>query len=368
YFNDIGAEQGKAMEFHFIRGESTTPSGLPYSPAFTSFFMSDYFKNRPSKPSITSPDQLCGNIGSGHVSEWITDLDCRSSVSAILGGPNLILADVIEQECSLKSWEGIIKRLWPKAKRIECIITGQMAQYTPILESYSNNLHLESHFGINVDPLCKPQDVSYIFVPNVSYFEFLPVDHDGDMASIVDLVNVKLGCYYEPLVTNYFGLNRYLIDSYVRRKNVVLGVDTEATTEEDILKALAHANLLLESSDVMLIGVTCYADISTFPDRGVNDVVEVDKKVLVKCCSVLEESFNVLYRRFRGQGGSIGALEIRVVQQGTLDSLMEYFISQGGSTTQYKTPICINSSEALAVLENRVLDRFYSESSPPLGV
>ncbi|XP_024006264.1 4-substituted benzoates-glutamate ligase GH3.12 isoform X2 [Eutrema salsugineum] len=446
-------KQGKTMEFHFIRPESTTPSGLPLSLAFASFFMSDYFKNRPSKcnSEYTSPDQvilcpdskqslychllcglcqrdevvrvgaafayslvraidflgnywkeLCGNIRSGHVSEWITNHNCRSSVSAILGGPNPILADVIEQECSHKSWEGIIARLWPKAKRIECIITGQMGQYIPILDFYSNKLPLgstiygssESLFGINVDPLSKPQDVSYTFVPNLSYFEFLPVDHDGDMASIVDLVNVKLGCYYEPVVTNYFGLNRYLIGDilqvvgfynstpqfrFIRRKNVVLSVDIEATTEEDILKALAHVNLLLESSDVMLIGFTCYADISTFPGhyvfywelkaRGVNDVVEVDKKVFVKCCSVLEESFNVLYRRFRGQrgqDGSIGALEIRVVQQGTFDSLMEYFISQGGSTTQYKTPICINSSEALAVLENRVLDRFYSERSPSL--
>ncbi|KAL0697044.1 hypothetical protein Bca4012_064224 [Brassica carinata] len=300
-----------------------------------------------------------------------------------------------------KSWEGIITRLWPKSRSLEAIFTGQMAQYIPILEFYANKLPQvstiygcsESTFGMNMDPLSKPQDVSYTFLPNISYFEFLPIDHErGDIASIVDLVNVKLGCYYEPVVTSSFGLTRYLIGDilqvvgfynstpqfrFVRRKNMVLSVGTEMTTEEDILKALSRASLVLESSsDVMLIGFTCYADISTFPGhyvfywelkaKGVLDVVEPDKKVLVECCSVLEESFDALYRRLRNNDGLIGALEIRVVQQGTFHSLMEYFTSQGGSTAQYKTPICMNSSEALAVLESKVLARFYSERSPPL--
>ncbi|KAH0872137.1 hypothetical protein HID58_069499 [Brassica napus] len=399
---DTSAEEGKSMEFHYIKPEYTTLSGLPISTrdqvvkvrasfAYTLVrainFLEKYWK------------ELCSNIRSGHVSDWITDLNCRNSVSVILGGPNPELADLIEKICSHKSWEGIITRLWPKSRSLEAIFTGQMAQYIPILEFYSNKLPQvstvygcsESTFGFNVDPLSKPQDVSYTFLPNISYFEFLPIDHERDIASIVDLVNVKQGCYYEPVVTNSFGLTRYLIGDilqvvgfynstpqfrFVRRKNIVLSVETEMTTEEDILKALARASLVLESSsDVMLMGFTCYADVSTFPGhyvfywelkaRAIKDV-EPDKKVLVECCSVLEESFDALYRRLRSKGGVIGALEIRVVQKGTFDSLMEYFTSEGGSTAQYKTPICINSSEALAVLESKVLSRFYSERSPPL--
>ncbi|EOA40020.1 hypothetical protein CARUB_v10008708mg [Capsella rubella] len=446
HFNGNVSHKGKKMGFLYNRLETKTPSGLLVSSAFATYFMSDYFKNRSSKCNLeyTSPDQiilcidinqsvychlLCGlsqrdkvvgvcatfayalvqainvlqiswtelsnNIRSGQVSEWITDLDCKNAVSTILGGPNPELADVIEQECSHKSWEGIITRLWPKAKYIECIITGQMAQYVPTLEFYSKKLPIvspmygssESLFGINLDPLSKPQDVSYTFVPDFSYFEFLPVDHEGD---IVDLVDVKLGCYYEPVVTNYFGLQRYLIGDilqvtgfynatpqfrFVRRKDMVLSVDVETTTEDDILKALARAALVLESSSYMLMSFTCYADISTCPGHYVfywelkakdgKDVVELDEKVLVECCSALEESFDALYRRFRSHG-IIGALEIRVVQQGTFDSLMEYFVSQGGSIAQYKTPMCIKSSEAFALLESKVLARFHSEQSPPL--
>ncbi|CAF2082445.1 unnamed protein product [Brassica napus] len=76
-----------------------------------------------------------------------------------------------------------------------------MAQYIPTLEFYTNNeLSLvslryassEAFFGLNLEPLSK--NVSYTFLPNMSYFEFLDVD-GGAEGEIVDLVNVKLGRY-----------------------------------------------------------------------------------------------------------------------------------------------------------------------------
>uniref|UniRef100_A0A1J3EBL1 4-substituted benzoates-glutamate ligase GH3.12 n=1 Tax=Noccaea caerulescens TaxID=107243 RepID=A0A1J3EBL1_NOCCA len=441
-----GVEGGKVLTFLNIGLLSTTPSGLPIASAVTSFLMSDSFKKWSSK-CYASPDEvifckdnkqsmychllcalvqrkevvsvyvpfasalvqaiqflethwkeLCNNIRSGHVSEWITDLGCRQSVSAILGGPNLELADLIEHACSQKSWEGIITRLWPNVKFIRSIVTGQMSQYIPTMEFYSNKLPLismtyaasESIFGVNVNPLCKPQDVSYTFIPSMSYFEFLLVD-EGNNDEIVDLVEVKLGCFYEPLVTNHFGLYRYRMGDilqvtgfynsapqfrFVRRKNVVLSVQVEATTEDDLLKALNHAALVLESSGLMLMGFTCYSDVSTVPGHYVlywelkaktlSGIVKLDNKIMVECCCVVEESFDPIYKRFRSKYCSIGALEIRVVEQGTFDSLMENFISKGASATQYKTPLCINSPDVLAILEDKVLARFFSDKSPPV--
>ncbi|CAA7048205.1 unnamed protein product [Microthlaspi erraticum] len=441
-----GVQEGKMIMFLNTIMLSTTPSGLDLAPATTSYAMSDYFKKQPSK-CYTSPDEvilcvdskqsmychllcglvqreevvsmassfastlvqaisflethwkeLCANIRSGHVSEWITDLSCRESVSAILGGPNLDLANLIERECIQKSWEGIITRLWPNIKYIRSISTGQMSQHIPTLEFYSNNLHLfspyyaasETFFGVNVNPLCKPQDISYTFVPNMSYFEFLLVD-EGINEEIVDLVDVKIGCYYEPLVTNHFGLYRYKMGDilqvtgfynsapqfkFVRRKNAVISVQVETTTEEDLLKALNHAAHVLESSGLMLMGFTCYSDISTNPGHYVlywelkakktNGIVKLDNKVMVECCCVVEDSFNVIYKTLRSKSGQIGPLEIRVVQQGTFDSLMEYFISKGASASQYKAPVCINSPAVLAILEDKVLARFFSDKSPPV--
>ncbi|KAF3596914.1 hypothetical protein DY000_02027817 [Brassica cretica] len=129
-------------------------------------------------------------------------------------------------------------------------------------------------------------------------------------------------------------------------------------------------------SDVMLRAFTCYPHISAIPGHYVlywelkgnrnGDISElIDTNVLVECCSVVEESLDALYRKYRSKFGSIGALEIRVVQQGTFDSLMEYFIAQGASIGQYKTPRCIKSSEALEVLENRVTARFFISDKLP---
>ncbi|KAF8087908.1 hypothetical protein N665_0562s0009 [Sinapis alba] len=393
-------KQGKTMTFYFARVPSTTPSGLPVSFVRGSYLMilipnevmlcSDNKQamychllcgliQREEVVSVAAPfacslvgaitvlenhwKELCSNIRSGHVSEWITDFTCRDVVTNILGGPNSELADKIEEECQEESWKGIIKRLWPKTKFIQSVITGQNAQFIPMLEFYSNNLPLispiyassETMFGVNVNPLCKPQDISYTFMPNMSYFEFLRAD--GEAGDIVDLVDVQIGCYYEPLVTNYFGLHRYRMGDilqvsgfhnnapqfrFVRRKNVILSINVEVTTEEDILKALNRATVHLISSDLILMGFTCYADISSLPGhyvfywelkaKKVDDTVKLDNKVMVECCCIMEESFTFLYRKLRVKDGSIGPLEIRVVQQGTFDSLMKLFVSRGAST------------------------------------
>ncbi|MBA0761125.1 hypothetical protein Gotri_023811, partial [Gossypium trilobum] len=121
--------------------------------------------------------------------------------------PNPEQADLIENICNCKSWDGIIRKLWPKARYIAGICTGVMRQYTAELEFYSGGLPLvsslyassEAFCGINIEPLCKPSDVSYTFLPNMAYFEFLPVKNERDESiemksndedtELVDLVN-----------------------------------------------------------------------------------------------------------------------------------------------------------------------------------
>ncbi|KAJ0260876.1 4-substituted benzoates-glutamate ligase 2 [Hirschfeldia incana] len=441
-----GLEEGKGMMFLFTKQESITPSGLPARVATSSYFKSEYFKNRPSNwyYSYTSPDEvilcsdntqslychllcglvqrydvvrmgsifasvmvraikfletyweeLCSNIRTGHLSEWITDLGCRSSVSLVLGGSRPDLAETIEKICHRRSWEGIVNRLWPNTKYIETVVTGSMEQYVPTLNYYCNDLPLvsttygssETTFGINLDPLCKPEDVSYAFMPNMSYFEFITMD--GDKRDVVDLQDVKLGCNYEPVVTNFSGLYRMRVGDilmvtgfynnapqfkFVRRENVVLSIDSDKTNEEDLFKAVSQVKLVLESYDVILVDFTSYADTSTFPGHYViylevkdkegenkKEYVELNADVLSKCCSVMEDSLDNVYKRCRFKDGSVGALEIRVVRQGMFDSLMDFFISQGASIGQYKTPRCIKSGKALEFMEDCVVARFFMD-------
>lgn len=180
--------------------------------------------------------ELCSNIRSGQISDWITDSGCKNAVSSIMK-PNPELADSIHKIFICESWEGIIKKLWPNAKFIGAVITGVMSQYVETLEFYSGGLPLvssmyacsEAFCGINLEPLGGPSHVSYTFLPTMAYFEFLPVNNNSlslaqevqfnsasqhesiekksndENFEPVDLVHVKLGQYYELLVTSYAG-------------------------------------------------------------------------------------------------------------------------------------------------------------------
>lgn len=167
--------------------------------------------------------ELCSNIRTGQISDWITDPDCRKAVSLILCKQMPDLADSLELQCKGKSWEGIIKKIWPRTKYLQAIITGSMAQYIPALEFYTGGLPLvsslyvssEGCFGINLKPLCSAYDISYTFIPNMGYYEFLPIGNHEDPNNmkkdrhlkdrIVDLANVKIGQHYELLVTTFTG-------------------------------------------------------------------------------------------------------------------------------------------------------------------
>ncbi|XP_024031561.1 indole-3-acetic acid-amido synthetase GH3.17 [Morus notabilis] len=457
-----GLEHGKGMYLLFVKPEIRTSSGLMARPVLTSYYKSSNFRKRPFNRYnvFTSPDEtilcpdtkqsmycqllcglvqrhevlrvgavfasallraikfledfwrdLCSDIRSGRLSDWIADGGCREALSCVLKKPNPELADAIERECGGGgSWEGIIRRMWPRTKLVEVIVTGSMAQYISTLEFYSGGLPLvstmyassECYFGINFKPLSKPCDVSYTLIPNMAYFEFLPLLNDRDRdycngqvvkSQAVDLVDVKLGRYYELVVTTFTGLYRFRVGDilmvtgfhnkapqfrFVQRRNVVLSIDTDKTNEEDLLNAMNRAKLLLHPLGLLLTDYTSYADTSSIPGHYVlfwelthdsskpNLLVRdsLDSCLMEECCWSVEESLDSVYRRCRRKDKSIGPLEIRVVRCGTFDALMDLCVSRGSSLNQYKTPRCIKSDEALHILDSRVVARFFSPTTP----
>ncbi|KAL1207053.1 Indole-3-acetic acid-amido synthetase GH3.15 [Cardamine amara subsp. amara] len=349
--------------------------------------------------------ELCSNIRTGRLSDWITDAKCVSEIGKFLTAPNPELASLIEQECSKTSWEAILRRLWPKAKCIEAIVTGTMAQYIPLLEFYGGCLPLVSSFygssecfmGLNLNPLCKPSDVSYTIIPSMAYFEFLEVEKDSqetghdpaENSEVVDLVDVKIGRDYEPVVTTFSGLYRYRLGDVLRvtgfynnapqfrfvgRQKVILSIDMDKTYEEDLLKAVTNAKHLLEPHDLMLMDFTSRVDSSSIPGHYVlywelrskvkDAKLEPDPNVLEECCFTVEESLDAVYRKGRKNDKNIGPLEIKVVKPGTFDQLMNFFVSRGSSVSQYKTPRSVTNEEALKILEANVVSKFLSRKTP----
>lgn len=270
------------MYLNFVKAETSTPSGLPIRAVLTSYYKSKHFQCRPYDPfnDLTSPIQailcddsnqsmycqllaaliqrhkvmrlgavfasaflraisyleqkwseLCEDIRTGHLNPMITDPGCQMVMSCLLTSPNPDLASEIEGICRRSSWKGILCQLWPKAKFIEAVVTGSMAQYIPALEFFSQGkiplvcpmyASSETYFGVNVEPLSKPSDVVFTLLPNMCYFEFIPLGKNGTLSFdldddeqvpcdiVVDLVDVKLGRYYELVVTTFAGKEHFM--------------------------------------------------------------------------------------------------------------------------------------------------------------
>jgi len=253
----------------------------------------------------------------------------------------------------------------------------------------------ECYFGLNLRPMCDPSEVSYTLMPNMCYFEFLPMDaaaSGGDASQLVDLARVELGREYELVITTYAGLNRYRVGDvlqvtgfhnsapqfrFVRRKNVLLSIESDKTDEAELQRAVDRASALLRPHGATVVEYTSQAYTKSIPGHYViywelllakisasADGEAVDRETLDQCCLQMEEALNSVYRQSRVADGSIGPLEIRVVRPGTFEELMDYAISRGASINQYKVPRCVSFPPIVELLDSRVVSRHFSPAPP----
>ncbi|KAG4118995.1 hypothetical protein ERO13_D11G051500v2 [Gossypium hirsutum] len=438
-----GLDKGKGLYFLFVKAETKTPGGLLARPVLTSYYNSDHFKTRPYDPFnvYTSPNEailcvdsfqsmyaqmLCGlimrdevrrvgavfasgllraihflqnnwkqlahDIATGTLNPKITDAPVRECMRKILK-PNPELAQLVTIECYEENWECIIKRIWPRTKYLDVIVTGAMAPYIPTLEYYSGGLPMactmyassECYFGLNLNPMCKPSEVTYTIMPNMAYFEFLP--HGSSTSCLVDLADVEVGKEYELILTTYAGLCRYRVGDilrvtgfhnaapqfrFIRRKNVLLSIESDKTDEAELQNAIENASLLLKEFNTSVVEYTSYADTKQIPGHYViywellvkDSAIAPTDDVLNRCCLQMEESLNSVYRQSRVADNSIGPLEIRVVENGTFEELMDYAISRGGSINQYKVPRCVSFTPIMELLNSRVVSKHFSPDLP----
>ncbi|KAK1602923.1 hypothetical protein QYE76_018046 [Lolium multiflorum] len=454
----VSGLEAKGLYFLFVKSETRTPGGLPARPVLTSYYKSDLFRNRTHDPyhNYTSPtaailcadafqsmyaqmlcglcqrhevlrvgavfasgllrairflqlnwEQLADDIEAGTLTPRVTDPSVREAVADILRRPDPELARFVRNECRSGDWAGIITRVWPNTKYLDVIVTGAMAQYIPTLKHYSGGLPMactmyassECYFGLNLRPLCDPAEVAYTIMPNMGYFEFLPVDSAATGASVaeasasdlVELARVEAGREYELVITTYAGLNRYRVGDvlrvtgfhnaapqfqFVRRKNVLLSIESDKTDEAELQRAVERAAELLRPHGASVVEYTSQACTRSIPGHYViywellatgssgGAKLEVEKETLDSCCLEMEEALNTVYRQSRVADGSIGPLEIRVVRPGTFEELMDYAISRGASINQYKAPRCVTFPPIIELLDSRVVSSHFSPALP----
>lgn len=157
---------------------------------------------------------------------------------------------------------------------------------------------------------------------------------------------------------------------------MILSIDSDKTNEEDLHSSVSHAKKILENRNHLLLEYTSCTDTSTVPghyvlfweikstSEGTAPCTPLDAQLLESCCIAVEESLDYVYRRCRTHDKSVGPLEIRLVEAGAFDALMDLLVSHGSSINQYKTPRCIESGPALKLLNSKATASFFSPRDP----
>ncbi|PON97529.1 GH3-like hormone conjugating enzyme [Trema orientale] len=334
-------------------------------------------------------EELCIDIRDGILNSRITVPSIRTAMAKLLK-PNPELAHLIHQKCSsLSNWYGLVPALFPNVKYIYGIMTGSMEPYLNKLRHYAGEIPLlsadygssEGWIGANVNPKLPPELATYVVLPNIGYFEFIPItDNIGSETRPLGLTEVKIGEEYEILFTNYAGLYRYRLGDVVKvmgfhnstpelkfvcRRNLLLTVNIDKNTEKDLQLAVEEAAKLLAGEKLDVVDFTSHVDMSTEPGHYVifwELSGEASQEVLNECSNCLDQSFIDAGYVSSRKVNAIGALELRVVRKGTFQKIMDHYLALGSAVSQFKTPRYVGpiNNAVLQILCTNVVNSYFS--------
>ncbi|XP_073127153.1 indole-3-acetic acid-amido synthetase GH3.10 [Henckelia pumila] len=348
--------------------------------------------------------EITNDIKQGKLNPGISIQSVREAVLDIVFRPNPNLATRVQSICEEleeNDWLGVIPKLWPNAKYVYSIMTGAMLPYLTKLRHYAGDLPLvggdygstESWIGVNLDPLLPPEKVTFAVVPTFSYFEFIPLHRQvlGSNSAADDFIeddpvplsHVKIGQEYEIVLTTFTGLYRYRLGdvvevtgfhkntpklNFVCRRKLILTVNIDKNTEKDLQLVVDKGSRILKKSKAELVDFTSHADVSNQPGHYViywEIKGDVEDRLLEECCKEMDASFVDQGYVVSRKCNSIGPLELCIVDRGTFNKIMENFIANGASLSQFKTPRCTNNPALLKILSLCTAKRFHSTAYGP---
>ncbi|KAK9103824.1 hypothetical protein Sjap_021078 [Stephania japonica] len=446
-------KNGKALQFIYGSKQFKTAGGLPASTATTNVYRCSQFKNtmKSMQSQCCSPDEvifgpsfdqslychllcgliyreeiqvvsstfahsiihafrtfeqiweeLCTDIEEGVLSSRVTSQSVRNAMSRILK-PDPELADLIRKKCKgLNDWCGTIPVIFPNVKYVYGILTGSMEPYLKKLRHYAGTLPLvcadygssEGWIGANVNPKLLPESATFAVLPDIGYFEFIPLRENPEdqkpektAATLlyselepVGLTEVKVGEEYEIILTSFAGLYRYRLGDVVKvmgfynstpklqfvcRRSLILTVNIDKNTEKDLQLSVEAASKLLVNESIEVVDFTSHVDMSSEPGHYVifwelNG--EAKEDVIAECCNCLDRSFIDAGYVGSRKSNAIGPLELRIVMKGTFQKILQHYLNHGAAFSQFKTPrfVGLSNGGVLNILTDNVVKSYFS--------
>jgi auxin responsive GH3 gene family len=153
---------------------------------------------------------------------------------------------------------------------------------------------------------------------------------------------------------------------YVCRRSLMLSINIDKNSEQDLQLAVDSAAKILAAEKLEVVDYSSHADVSRDPGHYVVfwelNADAADDDVLQSCCDELDRAFADPGYVGSRKTGSIGPLELRVLQRGTFQKVLRHYLAQGAAVGQFKSPRCVPPSNAgvLHILSGNVVKAFFS--------
>ncbi len=289
--------------------------------------------------------------------------------------PDAGRADFLEKEFK-KGFKGIAKRIWPKLIYIASVTGANFSIYDYKVAEYSGNIPVYSSVycateaPVGINRYINKQ--RYIVIPKAAFFEFIPVENlDDARPSTKNLNELKIGSKYEVIATNQAGLYRYRIGDVIKvvdfynqspeieflyRRNQLLNMVSEKTTEEHVLNAVSNTFKTLGAS---------FSDYTVMPDNSVSPgryLFYIEAKDSLKnnslksISSLMDKELckaNISYGRHRNKG-KLAEAQVKLVKEGTFMLIKKMKIAKGVSKNQFKMPRVVTDMAIIDLLEKNI--------------
>ena len=256
--------------------------------------------------------------------------------------------------------EPIVPKIWPKLNLLSGIGTGGFSDYIEKIKKFTGPdfyfllLGLTASEGIFTTPyeLNNPES---ILIPDSMFYEFLPLDAEGDFSKVITLDKLEEGKEYEVITTNLSGFYRYRMKDVVRcigkydetpiieylyRLDQCLSLTGEKVNENS-LRTVAYKTQKDLGFD--LIDFSVYTDKDSTP-MGYVYLMEIDEmpEGLTK-----EEFRDVLNKNFcendpvlgwKIEKGMLAKTGLKFLQPETYLLYKELRVARGTSSSQVKPP------------------------------